>query len=116
MPAQILKPRAGDTLKVTVGGNAPVSVFYDYAALSNLQCFVEADHDPPAALNGPGTHPGLVPYSKVAGNYIVTVRVETNGAIDDSQHPVTKRVLPALTALTAERANPPAAGQRPPAG
>jgi hypothetical protein len=106
MPAQIIKPRTGDPVKVSAGGTVPVTVFYNYAATSSLQCFVDTDYDMSVSVSGINLHTGLVPCSKGAGTYWnVPVRIETNGAHEHEQI-VTKSVLPATTCITVQRVNP----------
>lgn len=114
--ARLLAPLTGDTVTVTAGGSVLVTASYFYSPSAALQCFVGTDTDGPATLSLKGVHNGVVTCSKAAGTYNnVPVRIETNGAQDDSQT-ITKVVAAAAYAPAAQQTAPPPPAPLPPPG
>lgn len=87
--ADIVSPQDGDQVSV-IGNTAPVTVNYDFAVPSMLQCCIGGICDTPVQLNGQGQHIASVTVV-ASGVYTVTARVAGN--VVDSRTNVTYTVF-----------------------
>src|SRR5262245_85960 len=116
MSARILAPRGKDTFVIPLGGNVTVTSTYNYGATSTLRSFVDADADGGTPLILTGVNQGIVHCTKAAGDYVVPVRIETDGVQDDIQPNVKLSVAAMGYVVQSQRTNPPETFPLPPKG
>lgn len=120
MPARILAPLPTDQVTIPLGGSVPVTVRYDYTALSNLQCFVAAYPGSTTQHFGRDFHDTVVPFGGAAGTHSdQVVKVQTNGVDEPRTHAITVIVeAPPVQefATQANRSVPAAPAPLPPVG
>jgi hypothetical protein len=86
MPVDILSPLSKDSI-ATIDGYLDVTVWYDLASSTSVQCFCDAGSpDSPATLSGNGLHTGTVRADLPSGAHDVFVKV--NGSEADREDDV----------------------------